>query len=84
MFTHFFGALPRRSPIHAGFRARGEFQRGAVVGKQAHDAVGKGNAAVSAYVLVAIVKKRLNFDASLYNLLQIFSLTMPAHTASLC
>jgi IS4 transposase len=32
--------------------------------------------AVSAYVLVAIVKKRLNFDASLYTLLQISSLTL--------
>jgi len=28
------------------------------------------------YVLVAIVKKRLNLDASLYTLLQIFSLTL--------
>jgi len=32
--------------------------------------------AVSAYVLVAIVKKRLNLDASLYTLLQIFSITL--------
>ena len=32
--------------------------------------------AVSAYVLVAIVKKRLNLDVSLYTLLQIFSLTL--------
>ena len=32
--------------------------------------------AVSAYVLVAIVKKRLNLDASLYTLLQIFSVTL--------
>ena len=32
--------------------------------------------AVSVYVLVAIVKKRLNIDASLYTLLQIFSLTL--------
>ena len=32
--------------------------------------------AVSVYVLVAIVKKRLNLDASLYNLLQIFSVTL--------
>ena len=32
--------------------------------------------AVSAYVLVAIVKKRLNLDASLYSLLQIFSITL--------
>ncbi len=32
--------------------------------------------AVSVYVLVATVKKRLNLDASLYTLLQIFSLTL--------
>ena len=32
--------------------------------------------AVSVYVLVAIVKKRLNLDASPYTLLQIFSLTL--------
>jgi hypothetical protein len=32
--------------------------------------------AVSVYVLVAIVKKRQNLDASLYTLLQIFSLTL--------
>ena len=32
--------------------------------------------AVSVYVLVAIVKKRLALDASLYTLLQILSLTM--------
>lgn len=32
--------------------------------------------AVSVYVLVAIVKRRLNLDASLYTLLQIFSLTL--------
>jgi len=32
--------------------------------------------AVSAYVLVAIVKKRLNLDASLYTLLQVFSVTL--------
>jgi IS4 transposase len=32
--------------------------------------------AVSVYVLVAIVKKRLTLDASLYTLLQIFSLTL--------
>ena len=31
---------------------------------------------MSAYVLVAIVKKRLNLDVSLYTLLQIFSLTL--------
>jgi hypothetical protein len=32
--------------------------------------------AVSVYVLVAIVKKRLNLDASLYKLLQVLSLTL--------
>lgn len=32
--------------------------------------------AVSTYLLVAIVKKRLNLDASLYTLLQIFSVTL--------
>ena len=32
--------------------------------------------AVSAYVLIAIVKKRLNLTASLYEILQILSLTM--------
>lgn len=32
--------------------------------------------AVSVYVLVAIVKKRLNIDVSLYTLLQIFSVTL--------
>lgn len=32
--------------------------------------------AVSVYVLVAIVKKRLNISASLYEMLQILSLTM--------
>ena len=32
--------------------------------------------AVSVYVLVAIVKKRLNLSASLYEMLQILSLTM--------
>jgi len=32
--------------------------------------------AVSVYVLVAIVKKRLNITASLYEMLQILSLTM--------
>jgi len=31
---------------------------------------------VSMYVLVAIVKKRLNLDASLYTLLQVFSITL--------
>ena len=39
--------------------------------------------AVSVYVLVAIVKKRLDLDASLYTLLQILSVTlfekMPIH-----
>jgi hypothetical protein len=41
--------------------------------------------AISVYVLVAIVKKRLNLEASLYTLLQILSLTlfekMPIHQA---
>ena len=41
--------------------------------------------AVSVYVLVAIVKKRLDLDASLYTLLQILSVTlfekMPIHQA---
>ena len=32
--------------------------------------------AVSVYVLVAIIKKRLNMDASLYTLLQVFSVTL--------
>ena len=32
--------------------------------------------AVSVYVLVAIVKKRLNLEASLYSLLQILSVTV--------
>jgi IS4 transposase len=32
--------------------------------------------AVSVYVLVAIVKKRLNLDTSLYTLLQILSVTL--------
>jgi len=32
--------------------------------------------AVSVYVLVATVKKRLELDASLYTLLQIFSVTL--------
>ena len=32
--------------------------------------------AVSVYVLVAIIKKRLNLNASLYTLLQVFSLTL--------
>ena len=41
--------------------------------------------AVSVYVLVAIVKKRLDLDASLYTLLQILSVTLfekNAHTSS--
>ena len=41
--------------------------------------------AVSVYVLVAIVKKRLDLDASLYTLLQVLSVTlfekMPIHQA---
>ena len=32
--------------------------------------------AVSVYVLVAIIKKRLNLSASLYTLLQVFSVTL--------
>lgn len=32
--------------------------------------------AVTVYVLVAIVKKRLELDASLYTLLQVFSVTL--------
>ena len=43
--------------------------------------------AVSVYVLVAIVKKRLDLDASLYTLLQILSVTPlreNAHTSSTC
>ena len=42
--------------------------------------------AVSVYVLVAIVKKRLDLDASLYTLLQILSVTLRenAHTSSTC
>ncbi|WPL12496.1 hypothetical protein Thiosp_02265 [Thiorhodovibrio litoralis] len=32
--------------------------------------------AISTYVLVAIVKKRLNINESLYNLLQVLSLTL--------
>ena len=32
--------------------------------------------AVSVYVLVAIVRKRLDLDASLYQILQIFSVTL--------
>ena len=37
--------------------------------------------AVAVYVLVAIVKKRLNLDTSLYTLLQIFSVTLFEKTA---
>ena len=37
--------------------------------------------AVSVYVLVAIVKKRLNLHASLYQILQILSLTMFERTS---
>ena len=43
--------------------------------------------AVSVYVLVAIVKKRLDLDASLYTLSQILSVTLfekNAHTSSTC
>jgi hypothetical protein len=44
--------------------------------------------AISMYVLVAIVKKRLRLEASLYTLLQILSVTlfekMPINTALLC
>ena len=36
---------------------------------------------MSVYVLVAIVKKRLKLDASLYELLQILSLTMFERTS---
>ncbi len=43
--------------------------------------------AVSVYVLVAIIKKHLNIDASLYTLLQVFSVTLfekiPLNTGSL-
>src|SRR5450631_3721637 len=35
--------------------------------------------AVSVYVLVAIVKKRLNLEASLYTLLQVLSVTLSGH-----
>ena len=37
--------------------------------------------AVSVYVLVAIVRKRLNLSASLYEMLQILSLTMFERTS---
>ena len=39
--------------------------------------------AVSMYVLVAIVRKRLRMEASLYQILQIFSLTLFEKTPSL-
>jgi hypothetical protein len=40
--------------------------------------------AVSVYVLVAIVRKRLGVEASLYQLLQILSLTLFEKTPILC
>ena len=40
--------------------------------------------AVSVYVLVAIVRKRLELEASLYQILQIFSLTLFEKTPILC
>ena len=40
--------------------------------------------AVSVYVLVAIVRKRLGLEASLYQILQIFSLTLFEKTPILC
>ena len=40
--------------------------------------------AVSVYVLVAIVRKRLRLDASLYQVLQILSLTLFEKTPILC
>jgi len=40
--------------------------------------------AVSVYVLVAIVRKRLGLDASLYQILQILSLTLFEKTPILC
>ena len=44
--------------------------------------------AISVYVLVAIIKKRLRLEASLYTLLQILSVTlfekMPIYKALLC
>ena len=65
------GAAPRRD-------ARGE-SRGLrrVQATRRQDLRGEAHGiAVSAYVLVAIVKKRLNLSASLYEILQILSLTM--------
>ena len=40
--------------------------------------------AVSVYVLVAIVRKRLGLEASLYHILQILSLTLFEKTPILC
>ena len=40
--------------------------------------------ALSVYVLVAIVRKRLRLDASLYQVLQILSLTLFEKTPILC
>ena len=40
--------------------------------------------AVSVYVLVAIVRKRLGLESSLYQILQIFSLTLFEKTPILC
>ena len=40
--------------------------------------------AVSVYVLVAIVRKRLRLDASLYQILQILSVTLFEKTPVLC
>jgi hypothetical protein len=40
--------------------------------------------AVSVYVLVAIVRKRLQLDASLYQILQILSLSLFEKTPILC
>jgi IS4 transposase len=37
--------------------------------------------AITVYVLVAIIKKRLNLDASLYTILQVLSLTLFEKTA---
>ena len=37
---------------------------------------GNSSSAVSTYLLVAIVKKRLNIPTSLYEMLQVLSLTM--------
>jgi hypothetical protein len=40
--------------------------------------------AISVYVLVAIVRKRLGLEASLYQILQILSLTLFEQTPILC